>query len=124
MGQVNQLETEKHYLQRNLKYIHDLLVWSFNVLRYGNKKEIDISDDISEASYIPSLTKPEPPSKDFKWKNEHENILIEWADKAMCYRWLRHRHVCGMYCTAVLGTKKPEKRPRLQAYILLRSVNV
>ena len=47
MGQVKQLETEKNYLQRNLKYIHDL-VWSFNVLRYGNKKEIDISHDISK----------------------------------------------------------------------------
>lgn len=22
------------------------------------------------------------------WTVEHENILIEWADKAMCYRWL------------------------------------
>ncbi len=22
------------------------------------------------------------------WKPEHEKILIEWADKAMCYRWL------------------------------------
>ena len=48
MGQVRQLETENNYLQIILKYIHDLLVWSFNVLRYGNKKEIDISDDISK----------------------------------------------------------------------------
>jgi len=23
-----------------------------------------------------------------EWTEEHENILIEWADKAMCYRWL------------------------------------
>ena len=22
------------------------------------------------------------------WSDQHENILIEWADKAMCYRWL------------------------------------
>ena len=40
-------ENGEKYLQRNLKYIHDL-VWSFNVLRYGNKKEIDISHDISK----------------------------------------------------------------------------
>lgn len=29
------------------------------------------------------------------WTKEHENILIEWADKAMCYRWLHskaHQH--------------------------------
>ena len=23
-----------------------------------------------------------------EWTQEHEQILIEWADKAMCYRWL------------------------------------
>lgn len=23
-----------------------------------------------------------------EWKGEHETILVEWADKAMCYRWL------------------------------------
>jgi hypothetical protein len=26
-----------------------------------------------------------------EWKDEHENILTEWAEKAMCYRWLHHR---------------------------------
>ena len=26
--------------------------------------------------------------KEQEWKTEHENILVEWADKAMCYRWL------------------------------------
>ena len=25
------------------------------------------------------------------WKDEHEKILIEWADKAMCYRWLHSK---------------------------------
>lgn len=25
---------------------------------------------------------------DTAWKKEHESILIDWADKAMCYRWL------------------------------------
>tara|TARA_A100001015_G_scaffold311080_1_gene413611 strand:+ start:1018 stop:1905 length:888 start_codon:yes stop_codon:yes gene_type:complete len=23
-----------------------------------------------------------------EWKSEHETILVDWADKAMCYRWL------------------------------------
>jgi hypothetical protein len=23
-----------------------------------------------------------------EWREEHERILVEWADKAMCYRWL------------------------------------
>lgn len=26
--------------------------------------------------------------KEQEWKSEHETILVEWADKAMCYRWL------------------------------------
>lgn len=26
-----------------------------------------------------------------EWTLEHENILVEWADKAMCYRWLHSR---------------------------------
>ena len=30
-----------------------------------------------------------------EWTRDHENILVEWADKAMCYRWLHskaHQH--------------------------------
>ena len=27
-------------------------------------------------------------NKDLKWSAQHEKILIDWADKAMCYRWL------------------------------------
>ena len=26
--------------------------------------------------------------KEQEWRKEHETILVEWADKAMCYRWL------------------------------------
>lgn len=29
--------------------------------------------------------------KEQEWKREHEVILVEWADKAMCYRWLHSR---------------------------------
>lgn len=39
-------------------------------------KEID--DKIDEFSNI-------------KWSPEHERILVDWADKAMCYRWLHSR---------------------------------
>jgi len=28
---------------------------------------------------------------DSEWSVEHEKILIEWADKAMCYRWLHSK---------------------------------
>uniref|UniRef100_A0A6C0DFP5 SMODS and SLOG-associating 2TM effector domain-containing protein n=1 Tax=viral metagenome TaxID=1070528 RepID=A0A6C0DFP5_9ZZZZ len=30
-------------------------------------------------------------SNEAVWTVEHESILIEWADKAMCYRWLHSR---------------------------------
>ena len=33
---------------------------------------------------------------DVEWTQEHEQILIEWADKAMCYRWL-HSKSNGLY---------------------------
>jgi hypothetical protein len=35
-------------------------------------------------------------SKNIEWTPEHEGILIEWADKAMCYRWL-HSKSHAMY---------------------------
>jgi hypothetical protein len=33
---------------------------------------------------------------EIEWTTEHEQILIEWADKAMCYRWL-HSKANSMY---------------------------
>ncbi len=30
-------------------------------------------------------------TNDIEWTQEHEEILIEWADKAMCYRWLHSK---------------------------------
>ena len=30
-------------------------------------------------------------NNDIFWKDEHEKILVEWADKAMCYRWLHSK---------------------------------
>lgn len=35
-------------------------------------------------------------NKEIEWTPEHETILIEWADKAMCYRWL-HSKANSMY---------------------------
>lgn len=38
---------------------------------------------------------PNPPissnNNNVEWTTEHEQILVEWADKAMCYRWLHSR---------------------------------
>ncbi len=34
---------------------------------------------------------PVAPIKEHDWRSEHELIMVEWADKAMCYRWLHTR---------------------------------
>jgi hypothetical protein len=47
-----------------------------NIDNIDNDKE-DILNDI--------------PLIDSEWSLEHEKILIEWADKAMCYRWLHSK---------------------------------
>ena len=42
---------------------------------------MDESDEVSIANDNVSF-------KEQEWRKEHETILVEWADKAMCYRWL------------------------------------
>jgi len=44
---------------------------------FQEKKEVDLN----EAHW----------KDDIHWKTEHEKMLIEWADKAMCYRWLHSK---------------------------------
>ena len=34
---------------------------------------------------------PDNIQKDIPWTDAHENILVEWADKALCYRWLHSK---------------------------------
>ena len=48
-----------------------------------DKKDNNIS--IEEMVKIESEDKTK---KNIKWTKDHEKILIDWADKAMCYRWL------------------------------------
>lgn len=47
-------------------------------------------DDISESNEL-IINQPK-----IEWTPEHESILIEWGDKAMCYRWL-HSKANAMY---------------------------
>jgi hypothetical protein len=44
---------------------------------------MDNQVELTMDNFIPSIA-PE-------WTTEHEQILVEWADKAMCYRWLHAR---------------------------------
>jgi hypothetical protein len=43
-------------------------------------EEEDLSNNINNINKL-----------DAEWSTEHEEILIEWADKAMCYRWLHSK---------------------------------
>ncbi len=45
------------------------------------------NDSISETK-ISSSSSSHP---HVEWGEDHENILVEWADKAMCYRWLHSK---------------------------------
>jgi len=38
-----------------------------------------------------NTTEEETRINTIEWTQEHEGILIEWADKAMCYRWLHSK---------------------------------
>ena len=49
-----------------------------------NKEPVTLTDSSS-----PSI--PNTVSENYEWSVEHEHILAEWADKAMCYRWLHTR---------------------------------
>ena len=46
--------------------------------------------------------------KDMEWKRAHENILSDWGDKAMCYRWMhsnansKYNRLNAMYTIPVI----------------------
>ena len=46
-----------------------------------------MDEKMSESSEILNIA----PNIVIDWTPEHEQILIEWADKAMCYRWLHSK---------------------------------
>lgn len=46
-----------------------------------------MDDTISQESETLSIAS----NNEMGWAPEHEDILIEWADKAMCYRWLHSK---------------------------------
>lgn len=55
---------------------------------------MSIIDEIGSGGSSIDLTAPVEADKlaksyrEIEWQEEHEKILIDWADKAMCYRWL------------------------------------
>lgn len=50
------------------------------------------NDNNSQENQSQSFPKDdEKKKKDIKWSDENENILVEWADIAQCYKWLNAR---------------------------------
>ena len=47
---------------------------------YASDTDADIQGD-----------KPEDIHTAIPWTEAHENILVEWADKGLCYRWLHSK---------------------------------
>ena len=74
-------------------------------LQKSGKRNNNKSDDVIVSIYdeqYKNLKKTESESvedyenintdeNDFEWKEYHENILVDWADKALCYRWLHSK---------------------------------
>ena len=48
-----------------------------------------MSDKKSETESV-ELTTPVS-TQPVLWTDDHENILVEWADKALCYKWLHSK---------------------------------
>lgn len=51
-------------------------------------KEKSVDDSVSD---ILTLTPSDLRDKEIEWTVDHEKLLIEWGDKAMCYRWLHSK---------------------------------
>jgi hypothetical protein len=50
-----------------------------------------MTDEIKEPSKNDQTQESMNAPDNYQWSVEHERILAEWADKAMCYRWLHTR---------------------------------
>ena len=51
----------------------------------GSQNNLNINKTIEET------TQEQLVNYNAEWSDEHEMILVEWADKAMCYRWLHSK---------------------------------
>ena len=48
----------------------------------NNINDNDTDDDLDDVNSM---------INNIKWTPEHENILVEWADQAMCYKWMHSK---------------------------------
>ena len=55
-----------------------------------NNSKNNATDDLNNDSVDDSKLNSEPIKK-IKWQEHHENILVDWTDKALCYKWLHSK---------------------------------
>ena len=51
----------------------------------NNNKDPDIDESMDIEDDMYSMI------NNIRWSDEHENILVDWADQAMCYKWMHGR---------------------------------
>lgn len=61
-----------------------------NVKNTENNTETNTENNQNELNLSPG--KELYKRKKIKWSDKHVDILVDWADKAMCYRWLHSRN--------------------------------
>ena len=66
----------------------------------NNKDNVDIKINVYDEQYKNLKTRKDLDNEEndlnleyenMEWKEYHENILVDWADKALCYRWLHSK---------------------------------
>ena len=61
-----------------------------------NDEKSNLNSSISQTNFninksTEEITEEQLVNYNAEWSDEHEMILVEWADKAMCYRWLHSK---------------------------------
>jgi len=82
-------ELNKHTLVHGNTTQSDLPQINTNEVNHAN----DTTDGTDISNQNQQLSNPSQiKRKKIKWTDKHVDILVDWADKAMCYRWLHSRN--------------------------------
>jgi len=82
-------ELNKHTLVHGNTTQSDLPQINTNEVNHAN----DTTDSTDISNQNQQLSNPSQiKRKKIKWTDKHVDILVDWADKAMCYRWLHSRN--------------------------------
>ena len=56
-----------------------------------NTTNKNTTDEINETVSIGTTNTLKKQQSYVEWSEEHDNILVDWADKALCYKWLHNK---------------------------------